>query len=81
VTSAPVGSQPSSRSPARPRRLITTLPVRCPQCGVTLRTATVEHEQTLVLACCCPRCDGALSTGTDRERGSGREPEPAAQFG
>ena len=36
-------------------------PVRCPQCGLTLHAATIQHEHALVFASCCPRCDGRLA--------------------
>ena len=38
------------------------LPLHCPQCKLTLHAATVQHEQALVFASCCPRCDGPLAT-------------------
>ena len=38
-------------------------PLRCPACGLTLHAATIQHEQALVFASCCPRCDGQLTIG------------------
>jgi hypothetical protein len=43
----------------------------CPRCGLALHAATIEHEQALVFASCCPRCDGPLppiETAGTRER-------------
>ena len=34
--------------------------LRCLRCGLTLHAATIEHEQALVFASVCPRCDGPL---------------------
>jgi hypothetical protein len=48
-------SAPSSPIPAADRRL------RCTRCGLTIHPATIRHEQTLVFASCCPRCDGELA--------------------
>jgi len=40
--------------------------LRCPRCGLALHPAVIEHEQALVFASCCPRCDGPLPTLTRR---------------
>jgi hypothetical protein len=36
-------------------------PLRCRQCGLTLHGAVAQHDQTLLLASVCPRCDGPLA--------------------
>jgi Zn finger protein HypA/HybF involved in hydrogenase expression len=32
----------------------------CQRCGLTLNEAEIRHNLSLVLARCCPRCDGPL---------------------
>jgi hypothetical protein len=34
--------------------------VRCSRCGLTLGEAAIRRDLALVLAACCPRCDGPL---------------------
>jgi hypothetical protein len=34
--------------------------MRCRRCGLTLHGGAIQHDQTLVFASCCPRCDGPL---------------------
>jgi hypothetical protein len=34
--------------------------VRCRRCGLVLSEAAIQRDLTLVLAACCPRCDGPL---------------------
>jgi hypothetical protein len=63
VSASPVAADLSSLIPELPRRFLSGLPLYCAHCGVTLDAFTVEHEQTLVFASCCPRCDGPLTTG------------------
>ncbi|MGH2849855.1 MAG: hypothetical protein ACRDLP_04500 [Solirubrobacteraceae bacterium] len=38
--------------------------LRCEDCGLVLRPGAVLHDQALMLASICPRCDGALSVMT-----------------
>jgi len=35
--------------------------VWCPRCRLALSDAAVQHNLALVLAGCCPRCDGPLA--------------------
>ena len=37
-------------------------PLHCARCGLTVDEATFLQERVLVLAGCCPRCDGELTT-------------------
>jgi hypothetical protein len=62
VSASPAATDLSSLIPEPPRRLPDGLPSYCAHCDVTLDEITVEHEQTLVLASCCPLCDGPLTT-------------------
>ena len=57
--SAPIGLL--GRRRFTPRAGASGHPVRCPECGLTLHAATVAHEQSLIFASCCPRCDGQLT--------------------
>ena len=43
----------------------TASPMSCPSCGLTIAadSASRDHEQVLVLAGCCPICDGRLVAG------------------
>jgi 4-oxalocrotonate tautomerase len=34
--------------------------MRCVQCALVVDAAAFEHDQVLLSACCCPRCDGPL---------------------
>jgi uncharacterized protein YbaR (Trm112 family) len=61
VPSSSVALNPSSVDQERPGRFIPGVPLHCPQCKLTLHPATVQHEQALVSASCCPRCDGPLT--------------------
>jgi hypothetical protein len=36
--------------------------MRCSRCGMTVHPAAVQHDQALLLASCCPRCDGQLTS-------------------
>ena len=36
--------------------------VRCGRCGLTVSAPAVHHDRTLLLASCCPHCDGPLVT-------------------
>ena len=53
-------------------------PVWCRQCGLTFDEAAVQRDETLVLASCCPLCDGPLvgvaATGQ-------RDPDPSVFLG
>jgi hypothetical protein len=35
--------------------------LRCNDCGLILRPGAILHDQALILALVCPRCDGTLS--------------------
>jgi hypothetical protein len=51
----------SRREHEQPKRRFTRSdPLRCPRCGLALHAGVIEHEQALVFASCCPRCDGPL---------------------
>lgn len=54
-------------------------PLRCPNCGLTLHPATIRHEQVLVAAACCPRCDGPLTR--DEEQSVEAQAEPSIYLG
>lgn len=38
--------------------------LRCDDCGLTLRPGAILHDQALILASICPRCDGGLTDVT-----------------
>jgi hypothetical protein len=38
--------------------------VWCRRCGLSLGEAAIRHNLALVLAGCCPRCDGPLEERT-----------------
>jgi uncharacterized paraquat-inducible protein A len=42
--------------------------MRCTRCGLTFHPATIQHDQTLLFAACCPRCDGQPRTPLDPSR-------------
>jgi len=46
--------------PVAPSRLIPPRAMRCARCGMTVHPAAAQHDQALLLASCCPRCDGPL---------------------
>ena len=48
--------------------------LRCDDCGLVLRPGAVLHDQALMLASICPRCDGTLSVMTAR-------PDPSIYLG
>jgi hypothetical protein len=42
------------------RHLVPDQTMRCARCGVTFHPAALHHDRALLLASCCPRCDGPL---------------------
>jgi hypothetical protein len=58
---APLASSeiPRQCSPHGPR-LIPDQTMRCARCGITIHPAALQHDRALLLASCCPRCDGLL---------------------
>jgi len=40
--------------------LIPNQTLRCARCGVIFHPAVLPDDRALLLASCCPRCDGAL---------------------
>ena len=48
--------------------------LRCDDCGLILRPGAIVHDQALILASICPRCDGTLSAVTAK-------PEPSIYLG
>jgi len=46
--------------PVASRRLRPGSAMGCTRCGMTVHPAAVQHDQALLLASCCPRCDGPL---------------------
>ena len=34
--------------------------MHCTGCGITIHPAALQHDRALLLASCCPRCDGRL---------------------
>jgi uncharacterized paraquat-inducible protein A len=81
MPSPPTAADPESHAAARPRRFTPGLPSHCPECGLTLHAVTVQHEQALVFASCCPRCDGPLTTGTANDSAASLRPEPSISVG
>jgi len=67
-------------TPQTRRRFTPDGPLRCPECGLALHPATIQHEQALVLASCCPRCDGQLIVGA-RENLADSAAEPSVYLG
>jgi hypothetical protein len=69
--------QPAARltpsAPDRQGHLVPPEAVWCQQCGLTVHAAAAQHDRTLILAECCPRCDGPL---VPREAGSKVQPPP-----
>lgn len=47
------------RAPYGPR-VIPDRTMRCAHCGITFHPAALHHDRALLLASCCPRCDGLL---------------------
>ena len=41
-------------------RLIPNQTMCCARCGITFHPAALQHDRALLLASCCPRCDGPL---------------------
>jgi hypothetical protein len=58
---APLASDvaPRRRGPYGPH-LIPDQIMCCARCGVTIHPAALQHDRALLLASCCPRCDGLL---------------------
>ena len=57
-------------------------PLRCRQCGLTLHGAVAQHDQTLLLASVCPRCDGPLaSDAASRELSDAAFGDPSIYLG
>ena len=53
-------------------------PVRCRRCGRSLELASMQRDETLVLASCCPWCDGPLvGVGTTGQP----DPDPSVFLG
>ena len=50
---------PRHRLPYGPR-VLSEQRMRCVRCGVTFHPAALHHDRALLLASCCPRCDGLL---------------------
>ena len=65
----PFATIPTAHVPDRP--LVPERTMRCRRCGVTIHPAALQHDQVLLLAACCPRCDGPLID-------EGAVPSPAA---
>jgi len=40
--------------------LIPNQTMRCARCGTTFHPAALQDDRALLLASCCPRCDGPL---------------------
>jgi len=68
-------------SPQPRRRFTVGPPLRCPTCGLTLYAATIQHEQALVFASCCPRCDGPLPAIVASDRPVVSRSEPSIYLG
>lgn len=58
--------------------LVVDGPVWCRRCGLTLDRAAVQRDETLVLASCCPLCDGPLVGVAARGQ---RNPDPSVFLG
>jgi hypothetical protein len=78
-TVAPEASTPGPRRPQS--RYAPGAPLRCLRCGLTLHAATIQHEQALVFASCCPRCDGQLTTGEADNNPADPRSEPSIYLG
>ncbi len=72
--------RPFERAQAQ-RRFTPGAALRCPACGLTLHAATIEHEQALVFASCCPRCDGPLPPTAASFRSVAARCEPSIYLG
>lgn len=55
--------------------------MHCVRCGITIHPASFQHDRTLLLASCCPRCDGQLipydARPSDREATPWADTAPA----
>jgi hypothetical protein len=59
--SAPLASvEMLQRSAPYRARVIPCQTMRCTRCGITFHPAALHHDRALLLASCCPRCDGHL---------------------
>jgi hypothetical protein len=69
-----VGAGTAQPSPTQERlgdNIVASPASHCTRCGLTIPATAIQSDRTLILAACCPRCDGQLALG------GSDAPEPA----